>query len=62
MAYFKEFAKVSQYDNLAAVEDRVNQRDDAVGIVAAENGLEIILQGNEPKEIEDMAKNRQCAL
>ena len=57
VAYFEDFAKVSQYDSLAEIEERVEKRDDAVGIVAVEDGFEIIMQGNESQEIEDMAKS-----
>ena len=56
VGYFENFAKVTQYDSLDAIEERVGRRDDTVGIVASENGTEIVMQGDEPAEIEDMAK------
>ena len=57
VAYFEDFAKVSQYDSLDAIEERVGKRDDMVGIVATGGSFEIIMQGNESQEIEDMAKS-----
>lgn len=54
--YFKDVAKVTQFDSIEDIEERVSRRDDVVGIVDIGNDTEIILQGNESKEIEDFAK------
>ncbi|MBT3318306.1 MAG: ABC transporter permease [Clostridia bacterium] len=45
--YMQQFAKVELYDDLEALETRVNKRDDVVAIAPKGDGYEIVLQGNE---------------
>lgn len=45
--YMQQFAKVELFDDLEALETRVNKRDDVAAIAPKDDGYEIILQGNE---------------
>lgn len=56
VTYFEDVAKVTQFDTVKAIEERVGRRDNVIGIVTAEGYSEIIAQGNEPKEIIDSVK------
>ncbi|QSX04867.1 ABC transporter permease [Sedimentibacter sp. zth1] len=43
----ENYAKVEVYDDIKAVEERVLRRDEVIGMVQAESGIELISQGNE---------------
>lgn len=56
VAYYEEFAKVELFDDLEALEKRINGRDNIVGIVPGEDGHHILAQGNEPESVTEFAK------
>jgi ABC-2 type transport system permease protein len=50
--YMEQFAKVELFDDLEALERRVNKRDDVAAIAPKGDKYEIILQGNESEIVE----------
>lgn len=56
IGYYEEFAKIEQFDDLEALEKRINERDNIVGIVPGDNGHYILAQGNEPESVTEFAK------
>jgi ABC-2 type transport system permease protein len=50
--YMEQFAKVELFDDLEALERRVNKRDDIAAIAPKGDKYEIILQGNESEIVE----------
>lgn len=55
-AYLEDFAKVSTYADIQAVEERVSRRDEVFGLVNNGSEYYIIQQGNELDELVDYAK------
>lgn len=56
VAYFNQFAKVEELADANAVEERVNGRDDIVGILPEGDHYVIVAQGNEPEAVVEFAK------
>ncbi len=54
--YFEDFAKVSEYKDYDALEERVLRRDNVIAIVGSGEDAYILTQGNEPDEVTDYAK------
>ena len=50
--YMEQFAKVELFDDIEALERRVNKRDDVAAIAPKGEKYEIILQGNENEIVE----------
>lgn len=57
--YLENFARVSLYDDVEAVTERVERRDNYVGIVPEGDGYYILTQGNESSQVVDFAKALQ---
>lgn len=55
VSYLKNFAKVSVYDTVEALEERVGRRDDVFAIVPDGEGYYVLQQGNELKELAEFA-------
>jgi len=53
--YMKQFAKVELFNNVEDIQQRINKRDDIVGMLQEGDRYNIILQGNETKMTEDYA-------
>jgi ABC-2 type transport system permease protein len=53
--YMEQYAKVERFDALEKLEERVTKRDDVVGLVSTGEKYDIIIQGNEPQQVEDYA-------
>ncbi len=53
--YMEQFAKVELFESVQEIEERVVNRDDIVGVIPADTGYEIVLQGNEPEMVGDFA-------
>ncbi len=51
VSYLEDYAKVSLFDDYAAVEARVMKRDNYIGIVGKGGDAYILTQGNEPDEV-----------
>jgi len=56
VAYMEDFAKVTVYKDLEALEERVNRRDDVFAYIANDEGYYILQQGNELGAYVDYAK------
>lgn len=54
--YLKDFAKVSVYQDLEAIEERVERRDEVFGIIPSDGSYTILTQGNEYKELIDYVR------
>ena len=54
--YLEDFAKVYEYKDYDALEERVLRRDNVIAIVDKGEGSYILAQGNEPQEVVDYAK------
>ncbi len=54
--FMQENAKVELFASVNDLERRINKRDDIAGLVPAEKGWEIVLQGNESELTEEYAK------
>ncbi len=54
--YFDDFAHVELFVDEQGIEDRVNERDDVVGVLPKDNGYYIMTQGNEPESVLEYAK------
>ncbi len=54
--YFDDFAHVELFVDEQRIEDRVNERDDVVGVLPKDNGYYIMTQGNEPESVLEYAK------
>ncbi len=54
--YFEQYAKVSVYEDLDAIEERVNRRDEVFGVVKDGEAYIVIEQGNETEGLVDFAK------
>ena len=53
--YMKQFAKVELFNNVEDIKERINKRDDVVGMLQEGDRYNIVLQGNEAKITEDYA-------
>ncbi len=58
--YLENFAKVSLYKDIEKVTERVERRDNYVGILPEGDGYYIITQGNEPAGVVDFTKALQA--
>lgn len=47
--HIEEYARVETVKDIEALEERVMRIDDVIGIIAKDEGYEIVLQGNEPE-------------
>lgn len=54
--YSEQFAKVEVFDSREAIEDRINERDNIVGLVEEDGALVVLAQGNEPESVTDFAR------
>lgn len=54
--HLESYAKVSTYDDLDAIEERVMRRDEVFGVVKDGDTYRIIAQGNETEGLSDFAK------
>ena len=54
--YLDDFAHVQLLADEKDVEDRVNARDDVLGIIAKDSGYYILAQGNEPGSVVEYAR------
>ena len=57
--YLENFARVSLYEDLEAITERVERRDNYVGIVPEGDGYYILTQGNESERVVDFVKALQ---
>lgn len=55
-SYLEEFAKVEQFENYEALEKRINERDNIVGITEVDGQTVVLAQGNEPESVTEFAK------
>ncbi len=55
VTYLEDFAKVSTYKDLSALEERISRRDEVFGIVKEDDGFVVIRQGNEMEQLSDYA-------
>jgi len=56
ISYFKDFAKVELFSDVDNIKERVEKRDNIVGIVPKDDGYYILIQGNEPESVVEYAK------
>lgn len=56
IAYLKDFAKVELFEDVDSIQERVERRDNIVGIVPEGDGYYIMIQGNEPESVVEYAK------
>lgn len=56
IAYFEQFAKVELFKDIDKIKERVNARDNIVGILPDEDHYYIMTQGNEPENVIDFVK------
>ena len=56
VSYFNQFAHVQLLDDRKALEKRVLERDNTIGITADDDGMVLLAEGNEPEEVIDYAK------
>jgi len=56
IAYFGQFAKIELFKDIDKIKERVNARDNIVGILPDDNHYYIMTQGNEPENVIDFAK------
>lgn len=56
ISYFKNFAKVEVFEHIDDIKERVNKRDNIVGILPEGDEYYIMTQGNEPEIIVEYAK------
>lgn len=56
VSYMEDFAKVSEYEDLEAVEERVGRRDDVFGLLKDGDSYYVLKQGDELEELVDFAK------
>lgn len=56
VAYLEDYAKIEYFDSIEAIERRVMKRDNIVGVKWDGDEAVLILQGNEPDGVADMAK------
>lgn len=54
--FYRDFAVVEEFDNLASLEHRLGKRDNIVAILPENSSHYILSQGNEPEGVIDMAK------
>jgi len=54
--YYEQFAKVELFEDRASMEDRINDRDNIVGIINEDGNYVILAQGNEPEAVTGLAK------
>lgn len=54
--YLSQFAKVELFESVEAVKERVNKRDEMIGILPENGEYYIMTQGNEPEGLVDYAK------
>lgn len=54
--YSEQFAKAEVFDNREALEKRINERDNIVGLVEENGELVVLAQGNEPESVTDFAR------
>ncbi len=54
--YLSDYANVSLYPDLPALEKRVLQRDQVIGIVGPDSSAHILTQGNESEKLVDFAR------
>jgi hypothetical protein len=54
--YLDDYAHISLYPERSLLEERILQRDNVVGIVGQGESAIILTQGNEPKEVVDLAR------
>lgn len=51
----EDFGNIQLYNNIEEVKNRINGFDDAIGLVKENEKYVIILEGNEPKEIQEIS-------
>ncbi len=56
ISYFENFAKVELFSDINGIKERVEKRDNIVGIIPKEDGYYIMTQGNEPEMVVEYAK------
>ncbi|MCK8061574.1 MULTISPECIES: ABC transporter permease [unclassified Fusibacter] len=56
IAYLQDFAKVELFSSVKAIENRIEKRDNIIGIIPEEDSYYLLLQGNEPEGIVEFAK------
>jgi ABC-2 type transport system permease protein len=54
--YFKQFANIELFDDVQAIQNRVEERDAMIGIIPEGESYYLMSQGNEPVGIVDYAK------
>ncbi|MEE4195616.1 MAG: ABC transporter permease [Anaerolineae bacterium] len=54
--YLEQFARVELFDDLASLEERIERRDNIIGIIAEGDSSYLLAQGNEPESVTDHAK------
>lgn len=55
-AYLEDFAKVSTYEDMEALEERITRRDDVFGIVKGDSEYYVMRQGNELEGLVEYSK------
>jgi len=58
--YLEDFARVSLYDDEEAVRERVERRDDYIGVIPEGDSYYILAQGNENEMVVEFAKTLQA--
>jgi hypothetical protein len=56
IAYLQDFAKVELFDDVESIQERIEKRDNIVGIVPEGDGYYMMIQGNEPESVVEYAK------
>lgn len=56
ISYLKDFAKVELFSDIDKIKERVEKRDNIVGIIPEGDGYYIMVQGNEPESVVEYAK------
>lgn len=54
--YLEQFAKVELFDNMSALTERIEARDNIIGIIPEGESSYILAQGNEPESVIDHAR------
>ena len=54
--YLEQFAKVELFDSMEALQERLEGRDNIIGIIADGDSSYVLAQGNEPENVIDHAK------
>lgn len=54
--YLEQFAKIELFEDIEALEERIEARDNIIGIIGEGDSSYLVAQGNEPESVTDHAK------